>query len=269
MPKLSISRAWEETQKVLAHDGRLLASVALALIVLPQVVTVVVGLPVGPQPSATASLLYIAVVLLGFVAHIAINRLAIGPSVTVRDAIALGLTRLVPVFVAFFLVMIGLLLITVLVVMVLVSVKLVTMPVAGQPPPASLVALLILFSTLGFAIFQLVFPIAAIETGNPIRLLSRSWELGRRHYLRLLAFIIIVFVGLAVVAVVSQFAVGSAILLLLGAPNPGTLSALLLGLIVGTVQAAFTLVAATMLARIYVQLAGVHAAQVGVPRSGI
>jgi hypothetical protein len=35
MAKLSISRAWEETQDVLARDGRLLASVALALVFAP------------------------------------------------------------------------------------------------------------------------------------------------------------------------------------------------------------------------------------------
>ena len=35
MSKLSLSRAWEETMAVLAHEGRLVLPVALALFVLP------------------------------------------------------------------------------------------------------------------------------------------------------------------------------------------------------------------------------------------
>ena len=46
-------------------------------------------------------------------------------------------------------------------------------------------------------------------------------------------------------------------------------SALVLGLAVGVIQAPFTVIAATMLARIYVQLAGRGDAQVSVPSSGI
>ena len=38
MRRLSISRAWEETKSVIARDGRLLVSVALALVVLPQTI---------------------------------------------------------------------------------------------------------------------------------------------------------------------------------------------------------------------------------------
>ena len=47
------------------------------------------------------------------------------------------------------------------------------------------------------------------------------------------------------------------------------LSALVFGLAVAVVQAAFTVVTAVMLARIYVQLAGAGEAQSGVPKSGI
>ena len=38
MTKLSLSRAWEDTTSVLAQDGRLFLSVALALFVLPGLV---------------------------------------------------------------------------------------------------------------------------------------------------------------------------------------------------------------------------------------
>jgi hypothetical protein len=73
-------------------------------------------------------------------------------------------------------------------------------------------------------------------------------------------------VGLAVIA--SQVGLGSVIVLLLGRPNPGSMSALMLGLVAGVLQAVFTVITAVMLARIYVQLAG-REAQASVPSSGI
>ena len=92
--------------------------------------------------------------------------------------------------------------------------------------------------------------------------------MGHRQYLRLLAFVVVVFIGLGVVLFATQFGIGSALVLLLGRASPGSVSALALGLVVGVVQAAFTLVTAVMLARIYVQLAG-REAQPGVPSSGM
>lgn len=256
MPALSISKAWDETKAVVAHDGRLLAAVAMALIVLPQIVFAVVGAPVGAQATVLAQIVYIAVTLLGLVAQISLNRLAVGPSVTVRDAIAQGFIRVGSVLLALLLVIIGLMIIAVALAMLLGAVKLVNIPMPGQTPPASFVVFLLLVVIAAFAIFQLVFPLAAAETGNPIRLISRSWHLGHRHYLRLLGFTLIVFVGLGIIAAIDRFAIGSAVLLALGPPNPGSFSALLLGLIAGIIQGAFTVVTAVMLARIYVQLAG-------------
>ena len=39
MAGLSISRAWDETKRIVARDGRLLASVSLALVALPTAIT--------------------------------------------------------------------------------------------------------------------------------------------------------------------------------------------------------------------------------------
>jgi hypothetical protein len=140
---------------------------------------------------------------------------------------------------------------------------------AGGRPSASIVAALVIITALAFAIFQLVFPIAAVETGNPIRLISRSWQLARGHYLRLLGFVVMVFFGLGVVVLATQVGLGSVVVLFLGKPNAGSMSALILGLIGGVIQAAFTVITAVMLARIYVQLAGRGEAQASVPSSGI
>jgi hypothetical protein len=269
MSSLSISAAWDETRLILARDGQLYAAVALALIVLPEVVFAVVGAPVGAQATFLAGLTYVIVILLGFAAQIALNRLAIGPSVTVGGAIGRGFARLPSVIAVLAVLMIALMFVAVALLMILGAARLVVLPSSGQAPPLSLIAMLIVLVALSFALFQLVFPIAAVETGNPIRLISRSWHLGKRHYPRLLAFIVIIIFGFGVVVIATQLGVGSVVTLLLGPPKPGSLSALVLGLAVGLIQAPFTVIAATMLARIYVQLAGRGDAQASVPNSGI
>lgn len=269
MSSLSISAAWDETKAILARDGQLYAAVALALIVLPEVVFAVVGAPVGPQASFLAEATYAAVVLLGFVTQIALNRLAIGPSVTVEGAIATGFSRFASVLAVLVMLSIALMIVSVILFMILGALHLIVMPAPGQIPPPSLILILIALVALGFAVVQLAFPIAAVETGNPLRIVARAWQLARHHYLRLLVFVGLIIFCFVVVVVASQFGVGSVVALLLGPPNPGSLSALTLGLATGLIQAPFTVITATMLARLYVQLVGRHEAQVGVPNSGI
>lgn len=208
------------------------------------------------QATPVSEIVYIAAVLLGFVAQIAINRLAIGPSVRVADAIAQGFARVAPVFLVLAVVMFVVALVAVAVAMLLSAAGVGILPAAGKTPPASLLSLLVLLTAAATAIFQLVFPLAAAETGNPIRLFTRSWQLSRGHYLRLFGFIITVFAALGIVTLLTQLGVGSVILLLIGRPTPGSLSALAIGLVAGVVQAAFAVIVAVMQARIYIQLVG-------------
>lgn len=267
MSSLSISTAWDQTRSILARDGQLYAAVALALIVLPEVIFAVVGAP-GPQASLLTKVIYTAVLLLGFVAQIALNRLAIGPSVTVGTAIRTGFARVGSVIVVLVLFSVALMIVAVVLLMVLGATRVVTIPAPGQAPPSSLILLLVLLVALGFAIVQLAFPVAAVETGHPLRIISRSWELAKGHYARLLGFIGLIIFSFILLVAATQYGVGSAVQLALGPPKPGTLSALVLGLAVGLVQAPFTVIAATMLARIYTQLSGRGEAQASVPSSG-
>jgi hypothetical protein len=133
MRQLSISAAWDETKAVLAHEGGLLATVALALIVLPQVVMAVAGVPVGPESTMLSRVLYIAVVLLGLVAQVALNRLAIPPPVLVRDAISTGLVRLLPVVLVLLALMIAVVLTTIALAIPLNAAGLTAMRTSGQP----------------------------------------------------------------------------------------------------------------------------------------
>jgi hypothetical protein len=269
MRRVSISAAWDETKAIIARDGKLLAAVALALVALPQAIMAVVGLPVGPEAKPISSLMYFVVILIGLAAQVALNRLAIGPSTTVGGAIGRGFARLLPLFAAFVLFGIVLVLILMLIAIPLAGAGLIRIPAPGQPPSPSLILIMLALLAVGFAIFQLSIPVAAVEAGGPIRLLRRSWELSRGAYLRLLAFVLFVFTGVVVLGLAVRSVAGSLIILALGTPTAGTMSALLLGLIAGVVQAAFTVVSAVMLARIYGQLAGRGETESGVPITGI
>ena len=135
-------------------------------------VLAVVGAPIGPAGDANcAGRSTSPRFCSGFVAQIAINRLAIGPSVTVGEAIA-------PRLRALDLRLFG--------VLVLVHGRLLVdrgrhrhgpgrrqadRRYPRRPPAAGLASslLLLIIVLLAFAIFQLVFPLAAVETGNPLR----------------------------------------------------------------------------------------------------
>src|SRR5205085_4070973 len=118
MSSLSISTAWEEARTIIVRDGKLLVTVALALIVLPEAILAVIGPPAGPQASALSAITYIVAVLLGVAAQIALNRLAIGPAVTVGSAIATGFRRLASVAVVAVLVGIAIMVVAVLLLLI-------------------------------------------------------------------------------------------------------------------------------------------------------
>jgi len=269
MNTLSLSRAWDETRSVLARDGRLFASVALGLVVLPQTIIGLLAPTSAGQASAlTAGLLAITIII-GFVAQIALNRLAIGPSTTVGAAIGRGFGRMPVLLGSSVILLVGLFIVLIPVVMLLGAIGLVAEPGVGHEAPGSLLFLILLIVALCYAIFQLTIPVAAAEGGGSIHLMTRSWHLARGHYWRLLVFVLAVFVGLLVVLLAGQFGLGSMIAVALGPPDALSVSALVISLVVAIIQAAFTVLFAVMLARIYVQLAGSANAQPGVPRSGI
>ena len=87
---LSISRAWDETRDIFNRDGSLLIAVSLALIVLPGVLVGIIG-PQTPAAAESASggiqLLRLLAALITIVGQLALIRLALGPSTTVKDAI--------------------------------------------------------------------------------------------------------------------------------------------------------------------------------------
>jgi hypothetical protein len=266
--RLSLSKAWDESRMVLVRERRLFVSVALALVVLPQTVIGLLAPGSGGEPSGLTFALLAVTVIIGFVAQVSLNRLAIGPSTTVGAAIGRGFARMPALIGSFIMVLVGLFIVLIPIVLLFGALGLIVEPTSAQAAPASLLLLIILLAGLTYAVFQLTIPVAAAEHGGSIHLLTRSWNLARGAYLRLLAFVVLVFICLVIVVIAGQFALGSMIAVTLGPPDMLSLSALLISLVVAVLQSVVTVIFAVMLARIYVQLAGRAEADPSVPRSG-
>ncbi len=271
MSKLSISKAWEESKAIAARDGRLIGSVALALLLLPQAVAGVIVPPPnlsGQQPPQWAPLLSLIVACIGVVGQVAIARLALGPAASVGESIAHGLRRAGPALLAIALFAFPLAILFVALVALIAGPGALQAFSGGEPTPGLAGAILLgMVIALAIAVrFQMIVPAAASESGGPVRLVRRSWELTKGHYWRMLAFLLLV-LGLAVVLLLTSLSIGGILgRVAFGDIKPFTVGALVVALVSGLVQAGLTALVSVMLARIYVQLAGGSGASV--PSSG-
>lgn len=264
MRTLSVSRSWEETRDILARDGRLYVAVALALMVLPAVISGLVN-PKGMGNTGIAlwmSLVSLVASLVMLAGQLSIIRLALGPSVTVGGAIAHGLRRLPIYFVAAIIIIVALLALAIP--FGLIAQALGVPMNRGQNVPASPTLLVLLLLYVAVAIFIgvrliLAAPVASAERVGPISLLKRAWLLSNGNFWRLFGFILLFFIAAIVILFSVGAASGVAVALVLGPPNPLSVSALILALIQALLSAAFTAFLSVMLTRFYVQLSGYSA----------
>jgi hypothetical protein len=267
MANVSISRAWDESRAVLARDGRLIASVALALLVLPGV-AVNVLLPSASGLATPQAIIWTVVLLLAFIVtfigQLSILRLAIGPHITVGEAIRHAALRVLPFLGAFLLWTVP------LVVIASFPYRMVHADPAHPPLAASLALLLIGFLGIYLAVRLLILgAVASAEPGGPLHVLRRSWQLSAGNWWRLFGFVLIFAVGAlasiwavtAVVGVVTRLTVGEI--------SRGSVAGLIVILIGQCVTAAVYALLFVMQARIYTQLAGRDEFQASVPSSGI
>ena len=269
MSRLSLSRAWDESKEILARDGGLLTAVALALLVLPEIVVGVISPPSVMSQSATGRLIAIVAAFVGVIGQLAIVRLALGPSTTVGQAIAHGARRFPATLGALAILIIAMAIVVVPLLVALMMTGTIAMPVEGQAPPQSFAtALLFIVIAALFLAVKLIMtvPVASAEHVGPLTILKRSWGLTKGHYWPLFAVELLLLVAALALLLSAQF-VGGGIAAALGRIEPFSVSALVLSLFMGAAQAAFTVLASVMLARIYVQLRG--EAEASVPRSGI
>ena len=265
MTNLSISRAWDESKAVIARDGSLLTTIALALFVLPGVISDIASpaAPAGQMPKfGYWTVITIIALIIALVGQLSVVGLAIGSDRTVGEAIRHGARR-APFYLAATLMWV----LPVLVVALLVAGKVVG--TAPNPSPIAAVALILLcVAAVWFAIRMLMTsPVASAEAVGPVQILRRSWQLTQGHWLRLFGFFVMVLIA-AVVCVAAVTAIGGIVAnMLFGGTGPLTVGELVVALLVQIVSAAVSVILMVMLARIYVQLSGEGAA-VNVPKSG-
>jgi hypothetical protein len=273
MGKLSISAAWDESKALLARDGRLLVTVALALVALPSAINGLLN-PGGVNASAAPlwmDAVTLAVSLIALAGQLALIRLALGPSITVGGAIAHGFRRLPYYFVAVLMLVVAMFVVAIPLAIVLTAmgVRLDAKPLVVTPP--LMIGSLLYFGLLLFVAVRLLLSssVASAEEVGPVAILKRSWRMTAGYWWPLFGFLLIFLVA----ALIGVLAIGSAagviVGLTVGAIQPMSASALIVALVQSLVSAGISTLFAVMIARTYLQLAGRSEAQASVPNSGI
>ena len=270
--KLSISNAWEESKTRIATDGKLFLTVALALIALPAAIGQFLGAGGGmtSSPQSLSQVLGMVVVwLIGLVGQLALIRLAIGPSVSVGEAIGHGARR-TPAYVgAVILIIVAIMILTIPFALVLAALG-VTFEQGTTPPPAAYIFLLLYVALMLYLAVRMLLtsPVAGAEAAGPVSIIKRSWELTGGNVLRLFGFILLFIIGVIVFVGAISMITNLIVSLLFGEVEPLTVGALILALVESIASAIATTVFIVMLARIYVQLTGDTPVEASVPSSG-
>jgi hypothetical protein len=266
MGRLSITTAWNESADFLKRHFGALFTIAVALIAFPNVATqwlAPLPVPPGPTPRTGLWLLLVLLVLaLNMVGSLAISSLALGRENVVGDALRHGLRRL-PSLAGAALILIAAALILFLPLILATGIRPEQL-IAPTPATAGRIGLAVLvFALVGlfFAVrLLLLTPVAAAEPVGPVAIIARSWTLTKGHFWKLLGFVALITVAAMVAIGVAAMLIGLIIGLVAGPPQDGSLSQLILLLASSLLNAAFVVVMATMVARIYLQLAGAPAA---------
>lgn len=261
MASLSIGRAWEESSAFLARESRLVVPVALALLMVPAAVQAWVN-PQQPGQSGGFPLLALVALLVSLAGQLAIARLAIGWSGSIGEVIGQAFRRL-PTLIGSALI-IYLPIVLALVLMLGVSVGTEDLARLETMSPQEIVRLPgVLWSVLLFVLIVLFLAarflpslgVAMSESVGPVALIKRSWAMTAGHFWRLLGLVLLLGVASLIFSGALQAVVGALATLMAGPVEPLGLSALLVALAGGLAGAVVGTVYATMIGRIYVQLA--------------
>ena len=267
MWKLSISQAWDETRAFLARDGKLIAAVALALFVLPGVVLDLTApqVPAGQmREPGMWMLVFAAVVLVTLVGQLSVVRLALGPHITVGEAITHGARRL-PAYVGAVLLWSGPIFIA-----GSLLYKLSASQSAKPSVPAAIALLAVTVTGIYLAVrLILLSAVTSAEGGGPLVILRRTWGLTRGNWWRLCGFVVTLLVGAIIAIWAVRAVVGVVIGLASGDVSQSSVGGLAVILVGQLLSAVISVVLLVMIARLYAQRAGVAGAHASVPSSGI
>jgi hypothetical protein len=271
MANLSISRAWDGTKATLQRDGKLITTVALALIGVPSAIAAFIdpstGMAGEPQGLGGA-LLAIVVGVIGLIGQLAIIRLVVGPAVSVGDAIRHGTGRALPYIGSALLVLLGFVLLAIPFVIAMSALGMDFEPPVDTIPAAAWLLMLLFFVVAVYLAVRLILasPVAGNETLGPVGILRRSWALSAGHAGRLIGFVLLFILGVGIAFGALSLATGSIVGLLFGPVHPMNASALVVGLVSGLGGAIATVLFVVMITHIYMQLTGAEGT-ISVPSS--
>ncbi|HZF96197.1 MAG TPA: hypothetical protein VEZ20_15145 [Allosphingosinicella sp.] len=264
MAKLSLNDAWNDTAAFVKREWRLLVPIALLLNALPMAFATALMPSISPQSPFQPGLWLLAIpvaAFIGIVGNVAICWLAMSSGRSVGEGLKRGVARFLPLFALYLLVGLAtglLFLIVAAIAGLLFSGLDPQSPSPGALAGLGLLLLLVMVPALLVLSVRLMMaaPVAAAEEGGPIAILKRSLALTRPVFWPLLGFLILTTVLSLVVQRVGTAIVGIPILLVAGPPREGGISQVLLLLVGAAIATVVTVYLTTMVARIYLRLAG-------------
>jgi hypothetical protein len=275
MANLSITQAWNETAEFVRREAGLLFPVSFLLLSLPnallEALTPVPPMP-GQPPEAGLWLLLVPVLLAAsLVGNIAISYLALKPGTSVGEALRRGGARMPALLgAALLLTVAGIVLLFILMVIAVLAVPgaINVAQSGGEPTPAMVTAILIVFVVIvPIAVYfasrlLLMTPIAAAEGAGPIAMIGRSWRLTAGHAWRLIGFLILIALLVGILTAAIRSVAGILFALIAGPLEHGSTSTWLVIVVMSLVNMVVAAYLASLVARIYAQLAGTPTSEV-------
>ena len=263
MAGISLSAAWDETNRLIRREAALLVPVALALIVLPgvlldQIRPAATAMPTPGAAFQPAMLASPASLMITLYASLVLTLLALRPGISVSEALRGGLRRFGVAAGASLLLGVGFALLIAPALPVIVGGE---RAVQTMNPALALLLSLYLIAVSVALVYVLVRllllnTVAAAEELGVFATIARSWELTRGLFVRLIGFVAL-FVLVSAIAGLAVVAGGGTVLIafgrLLGDEGIGRL---LLDILRDLANAAFVTWLYLMLAAIYRQVAG-------------
>jgi hypothetical protein len=275
MRDLSINTAWNEASAFVRREAGLLFPIVFLLGSLPGAAAQLLAPQQGSTPTPGEAgawlLVFLAAILLGFIANLAIAYLALRPGRSVGEGLGRAGRRFLPMLGAMLIVSIAaglLLFVLAMVVTLLMPGAAESMAAGGPPGPEALAAIGIVFLLMAPVLIYvaprlvLMTPVAAVEEAGPLAIIRRSWQLSKGNFWKLLGFILLFVIVFIVITMAVSFVVGALVVLLVGRPDPGSLAMLIMLLIEAVIGAIFSMFFGATAARLYAQLAEDNVAEV-------
>ena len=262
MANLSVSKAWSETAAFMSREAGLVLPVAFLLIAVPGAamqLAMPAGEPTNPPEAGLWLLLIPFVIIASIIGSIAITHLALRPGSSVAESLQVGLRRFLPLFLASLLIAIVAGFVLVVLMMLLVGGSLAAAeanPLAVMGPMLIVLFIAMVLSMAIWIRLMLMTPIATVENLGPIAIIQRSWALTAGHFWKLLGLMILLIIVALVMMIAISAVFGIFLFLVAGAPEPGSLSYIIMAIVSALLQSVLSAVLITLIARIYVQLAG-------------